>query len=163
MVKPPPLGADVMEVLERWRPTKWTESDLRILEPLLPTIRGWVERMGLPDADQTRRFLLAASAIAVWALRSFGNADPSVVFHPSNVEAWSMTVRADKSLQVAASYSQQTPCVGKGRERRGVAAAHPAGEQTCRRPPVRNSRRKGVPPRLPTARSGQPLPATVDR
>ena len=99
MVKPPPLGADVKEVLERWRPTKWTESDLLILEPLLPTIRGWVERMGLPDANQTRRFLLAASAIAVWALRSFGNADPSVVFHPSNVEAWSMTVRADKSLQ----------------------------------------------------------------
>ena len=88
-----------MEVLERWRPTKWTESDLRILEPLVPTIRGWVERMDLPDANQTRRFLLAASGIAVWALRSFGNADPSVVFHPSNVEAWSMTVRADKSLR----------------------------------------------------------------
>ena len=86
-------------MLERWRPTKWTESDLRILEPLVPTIRGWVERMDLPDANQTRRFLLAASGIAVWALRSFGNADPSVVFHPSNVEAWSMTVRADKSLR----------------------------------------------------------------
>ena len=88
-----------MEVLERWRPTKWTESDLRILEPLVPTIKGWVERMDLPDANQTRRFLLAASAIAVWALRSFGNADPTVVFHPSNVEAWSMTVCADKSLR----------------------------------------------------------------
>ena len=99
MVKPTPLEADVIQVLEQWRPTKWAESDLRILEPLMPTIRGWVERMDLPDADHTRNFLLAASAIAVWALRSFGNADPTVVFHPSNVEAWSMTVRADKSLR----------------------------------------------------------------
>ena len=98
-MKPPPLGADVIQVLERWRPTKWSQSDLRILEPLMPTIRGWVERMDLPDADHTRNFLLAASAIAVWALRSFGNADPTVVFHPSNVEAWSMTVRANKSLR----------------------------------------------------------------
>ena len=50
MVKPTPLGADVMEVLEQWRPTKWTESDLRILEPLVPTsAEVWVERM-----DETR-------------------------------------------------------------------------------------------------------------
>ena len=88
-----------MEVLERWRPINWSQSDLRTLEPLLPTIRGWVEQAKPGNAAKTRRFLLAASAIAVWALRSFGNADPSVVFHPSNVEAWSMTVRADKSLR----------------------------------------------------------------
>ncbi len=52
MVKPPPLGADVIQVLEQWRPTNWDDSDVRTLEPLLPTIRGWVERMDLPDANQ---------------------------------------------------------------------------------------------------------------
>ena len=90
---------EAMGVLEQWRPINWDDSDVQTLEPLLPTIRGWVERMDLPDAAKTRRFLLAAAGMAVWAYQSFGNIDPTVVFHPSNVEAWSMTVRADKSLR----------------------------------------------------------------
>ena len=99
MVKPAPLGADVKDLLERWRPTNWDDSDMRTLEPLLPTIRGWVEQAKPGNADQTRRFLLAASGIAVWAYQSFGNIDPTVVFHPSNVEQWSIEVCADRSMR----------------------------------------------------------------
>ena len=99
MVKHTNCPPDVTEVLERWRPANWNEGDLQILGPILPTIRGWVKQMNLHDAHQTRRFLLAASGVAVWAVRSFGNADPTVVFHPLNVEAWTMTVRRDKSLR----------------------------------------------------------------
>ena len=63
-------------VLEQWRPINWSQSDLRTLEPLLPTIRGWIEQAKPGTAAKTRRFLLAASGMAVWAYRSFGNIDP---------------------------------------------------------------------------------------
>ena len=99
MVKHPDLPADVIEALEQWRPANWNETDLRILEPLLPTVRGWVKQIDLHNAHQTRRLLLAASGMVVWAVRSFGNADPTVVFHPSNVETWTMTVCTDRSLR----------------------------------------------------------------
>ena len=96
MVKPVP---EVVAVLERWRPATWNERDLQTLEPLLPTVRGWVKQMDLSNAHKTRGLLRAASGIAVWALRSFGNADPTVVFHSSNIETWTMTVRTDKSIR----------------------------------------------------------------
>ena len=86
-------------VLEQWRPINWSQSDLRTLEPLLPTIRGWVEQAKPGTAAKTRRFLLAASGMAVWAYRSFGNIDPTVVFHPSNVEQWAIEVCADRSMR----------------------------------------------------------------
>ena len=93
------LAPEVVATLERWRPTTWSEGDLRTLEPLLPTIRGWVTQMAPPDARRAARFLRAASGIAVWAYQSFGNTDPSVVFHSSNVEEWAMTVCTDRSLR----------------------------------------------------------------
>ena len=96
MVKPVP---EVVAVLEQWRPATWNERDLQTLEPLLPTVRGWVKQMDLSNAHKTRGLLRAASGIAVWALRSFGNADPTVVFHSSNIETWTMTVRTDKSIR----------------------------------------------------------------
>ena len=86
-------------MLERWRPIKWSESNLRILEPLLPTVRSWVEQAKPGTATKARRFLLAASGMAVWAYQSFGNIDPTVVFHPSNVEQWTMGVCVDRSLR----------------------------------------------------------------
>jgi len=36
---------------------------------------------------------------SVGALRSFGNTDPTVVFHPSNIEQWTMSVCADRSMR----------------------------------------------------------------
>ncbi|MDE0233981.1 MAG: hypothetical protein OXM62_03135 [bacterium] len=95
----PVVTSDVTDVLERWRPANWNKSDLRTLEALLPAVRGWVRQTEPSDAAKTRRLLLAASGIAVWALRSFGNTDPTVVFHPSNIEAWTMTVCSDKSMR----------------------------------------------------------------
>ena len=65
MVKPVP---EVVAVLERWRPATWNERDLQTLEPLLPTVRGWVKQMDLSNAHKTRGLLRAASGIAVWAL-----------------------------------------------------------------------------------------------
>ena len=88
-----------MAALEQWRPINWSQSDLRTLEPLMPTIRGWVEQAKPGTAAKTRRFLLAASGMAVWAYRSFGNIDPTVVFHPSNIEQWSIEVCADRSMR----------------------------------------------------------------
>ena len=77
----------------------WSQSDLRTLEPLLPTIRGWVEQAKPGTAAKTRRFLLAAAGMAVWAYQSFGNIDPTVVFHISNVEQWAIEVCADRSMR----------------------------------------------------------------
>ena len=99
MVKHNPLPGEVAEVLERWRPSNWDDFDVRTLEPLLPTIRGWVEQAKPGTAAKARQFLLAASGMAVWAYPSFGNTDPTVVFHPSNVEQWTMTVCADRSMR----------------------------------------------------------------
>ena len=100
MQRGPVLSQSVPEaVLEQWRPINWSQSDLRTLEPLLPTIRGWVEQAKPGTAAKTRRFLLAASGMAVWAYRSFGNIDPTVVFHCSNIEQWSIEVCADRSMR----------------------------------------------------------------
>ena len=93
------LAPEVVATLERWRPTTWSEGDLRTLEPLLPTLRGWVQQLQPRDAKQAAQYLRAASGIVVWAYQSFGNTDPTVVFHPSNVEAWTMTVCADRSMR----------------------------------------------------------------
>ena len=90
---------EVVPTLEQWRPINWSQSDLRTLEPLLPTIRGWVEQAKPGTAAKTRRFLLAAAGMAVWAYQSFGNIDPTVVFHPSNVETWAFEVCADRSMR----------------------------------------------------------------
>ena len=95
----PVLAPDVKEMLNQWRPTTWDDFDVWILDPLLPTIRGWVEQAKPGNAVQTRGFLLAASGMAVWAYQSFGNIDQTVVFHPSNIEQWTMTVCADRSMR----------------------------------------------------------------
>jgi hypothetical protein len=86
-------------MLQRWRPTTWHERDLQALEPLLPTIRGWVRQIEARDATQAAQFLRAASGIAVWAHRTLGNIDATVVFHPSNVEEWTMKTCADRSMR----------------------------------------------------------------
>lgn len=84
------LPGDVIEVLERWRPTKWTPQSLKVLEPLLPTIRQWVTAVPPRDAKQAQRFLGATAEIAVWAHRTLGTVDPDLVLTPENVEYFSM-------------------------------------------------------------------------
>ena len=95
----PVLAPDVIEMLNQWRPTTWDDFDVWTLEPLLPTIRGWVEQVKPGTAAKTRQFLLAASGMAMWAYQSFGNIDPTVVFHPSNIEQWAIGVCADRSMR----------------------------------------------------------------
>ena len=146
-----PLPAEVAEVLEHWRPTKWSENDRRILEPLLPTIRTWVQQMDLFNAHKTRGLLRAASGMVVWSMRSFGNADPTVVFHPSNVETWTMTVqkltsrwggdKLTRGILRSLSVGLSIPTVGplppsKWENNRSPDHTHPVEERT-------------VPPRLP--------------
>ena len=48
-----------------------------------PPSAVWVEQAKPGTAAKARQFLLAASGMAVWAYQSFGNTDPTVVFHPS--------------------------------------------------------------------------------
>lgn len=112
-MKHPRGPADATAALERWRPAGWTRSDLRILEPLLPAVRSWVQQTEPRDAAKTRRLLLAASGMAVWAFRSFGNVDPSVVFHPSNIEAWTMTVCSNKSIRWRETTRSRLRAVGR--------------------------------------------------
>ena len=84
MVKRPPvpLAPDVIEMLNQWRPTTWDDFDVWTLEPLLPTIRGWVEQVKPGTAAKTRQFLLAASGMAivglsvVWQHRPDGGVPP---------------------------------------------------------------------------------------
>lgn len=99
MVSVSGLGMDVVEVLDRWRPTNWPARDLEALEPLLPMVREWVTLVSPVDAQRTRRALRAAAGLAVWADRSLGTTDPAVVFNPDNVEYWSMTVMAARSAR----------------------------------------------------------------
>ena len=122
-------------MLERWRPIKWSESNLRILEPLLPTVRSWVEQAKPGTATKARRFLLAASGMAVWAYQSFGNIDPTVVFHPSNVETWAMGVCVDRSLRWRESTRSRLRTLGQVVNPDGWPAATPkVGRQPIAQP-----------------------------
>ena len=136
---PVPLAPDVKEMLNRWRPTTWDDFDVWTLEPLLPTIRGWVEQAKPGTAAKTRQFLLAASGMAMWAYQSFGNIDPTVVFHPSNIEQWAIEVCADRSMRWRGSYPEQAPHPGTGRQPRRVSVADAEGGQTTDRPTVHHT------------------------
>lgn len=98
MNQAPPPAPDVKEALERWRPTTWTDAEVRILDPLLPILRQWVEKVKPADAHRAVRYLRTAAQIAVWASQTLGTTDPTVVLHPQNVEHWSMTVNNDMPL-----------------------------------------------------------------
>lgn len=94
-----PLTPDVQALLEEWRPTNCSERDARRLEPLLPAVRSWVELVPLRDVKQASGYMRAAAGIAVWAHRSLGTTDPEVVLDPRNVELYSMTVSAHRSIR----------------------------------------------------------------
>ena len=84
-------------MVQNWRPTNWSEGDLRTLEPLLPTIRKWVTAVPPRDATQAQRFLGAVAGIAVWAHRMLGTVDRDIVLTPENVEYWSMSQNPQRS------------------------------------------------------------------
>ena len=94
----PPLAPDVKKALEEWRPTNWTDAEVQTLEPLLPVLRSWVEKVNPRDAHRAVRYLRAAAGMAVWAFQALATTDPTVVLHPNNVENWSMTVNAHKPV-----------------------------------------------------------------
>ena len=84
-------------MVEQWRPTNWSEGDLRTLEPLLPTIRKWITAVPPRDATQAQRFLGAGAGIAVWAHRMLGTVDRDIVLTPENVEYFSMSQNPHRS------------------------------------------------------------------
>ena len=90
---------EVQAVVEEWRPTDWSERDLRTLERLLPAVRSWVEQSNPHDARQAAWYMSSAAGIARWAHGSLGTFDPAVVLHPRNVELYSMTVCAHRSIR----------------------------------------------------------------
>ena len=94
-----PLAPDVQAVVERWKPTNWTQEDLQALEPLLPTVRQWVTAVPPRDTKHAQRFLRPAASLALWAYRELQVTDPILVLHPSNVEYWSMTVNDHRSAR----------------------------------------------------------------
>ena len=98
MVKRAPvLAPDVTRVLERWQPVGWTDDDLRVLEPLMGTVRSWVAAAGPKNPEQARWFLRCTAGLAVWASRSLGTSDVRTVLNPNNVEYWTMTVNAHRA------------------------------------------------------------------
>ena len=139
MVKPAPLGADVKQVLKRWRPANWDDFDLWTLEPLLPIIRGWVEQAKPGTAPKTRQFLLAASGMAVWAYQSFGNIDPTVVLNPSNIEQWTIEVCADRSMRWREVTRSRLRTLGQVVNPDGFPAPTRESGQTTDRPTVHHS------------------------
>ena len=90
---------EVQAVVEEWRPTDWSERDLRTLDRLLPAIRSWVEQSNPHDARQAAWYMSSAAGIARWAYGSLGTFDAAVVLHPRNVELYSMTVCAHRSIR----------------------------------------------------------------
>ncbi len=91
-----PLAPEVAAEVERWYPTGWSDTDLRALEPLLPTIRSWVAKAAPRNLYAAWRLLRATAAMAVWADRSLGTVDVRTVLHPINIDRWSMLHNADK-------------------------------------------------------------------
>ena len=93
----PVLSSDVTRVLDRWCPDGWSERDLRALESIRGTVREWVVKAAPENPHVARRLLRTTAMLAVWAYRTWGTTDPSVVLDPRNVEHWVMSVNADRS------------------------------------------------------------------
>ena len=93
----PVLSSDVTRVLDRWCPDGWSERDLRALESIRGTVREWVVKAAPGNPHVARRLLRTTAMLAVWAYRTWGTTDPSVVLDPRNVEHWVMSVNADRS------------------------------------------------------------------
>ena len=94
----PVLAADVTRVLDRWRPTGWSDDDLQALEPLMGTVSGWVAAAGPKNPERARWFLRCTAGLAVWASRSLGTSDVRTVLHPTNVDYWSMKVNSHRTM-----------------------------------------------------------------
>ncbi|MDE0231077.1 MAG: hypothetical protein OXI56_01310 [bacterium] len=94
-----PLVPEVQAKVISWRPANSTEADLGAVEPLLPTVRAWVELARPREVRQAARYMRAAVGIAEWADRSLGTLDPTVVLDPRNVEYWSMKLNSHQSVR----------------------------------------------------------------
>lgn len=83
-------------MLERWRPTNWEATDVRTLEPMLPSVRDWVAAAEPSSAKRARHMLVLTARFVVWARRMLGTTDVRSVFYPDNVEFFSMVVNAHR-------------------------------------------------------------------
>lgn len=135
----PHLAPKVTEALERWRPSKWDNYDVWTLEPLLPTIRGWVEQAKPGNADQTRRFLLPAAGIAVMGSAVVWQHRPDRGVPPlkhRTVDHVSLRGQVD---EVAANHPEQTPRSRTDRQSRRVAPSRTESGPATDRPTVHHA------------------------
>ena len=93
----PVLEADVALVVEGWLPTGWSDSDLRTLDPLMPTVRAWVAEAAPPGVTGAQRLIRATAQMVVWAQWALGAVDVRTVLHPDNINHWTMSVNAHKT------------------------------------------------------------------
>ena len=110
----PVVDAEVTEVLGRWRPQRFEDSDLRALGPLKPRVREWVTAATPPNANRTRLLLRATSQITIWAKRALGTVDVRVVLHPDNIEHFVMVVNAHQSASWRGNARGALRTVGAG-------------------------------------------------
>lgn len=97
MKRSPALTHDVTRVLDRWHPEGWVESDLRALDAVRPTVRDWVVKAAPRNPHVARRLLRTTALLSVWAYRTWGTTDVTVVLDPRNVEHWVMGVNSHRS------------------------------------------------------------------
>ena len=119
MNRPLPLLSNVTRVLDGWCPVGWSDDDLRLLESLWGTVRGWVTQAAPRNPSVARRLLRSTALLAVWAHRTLGTTDVRTVLDPRNVEYWVMKVNSHRS----ASWRETT----RGALRTVGRAANPAG------------------------------------
>lgn len=87
----------VSAVLESWRPAGLDHDDLAAAAAVLPSVRVWVAAAAPRDPLSARTMLWASTRLAVWAYRTLGSVDVSVVLSPHNIQHWTMHVQAHMS------------------------------------------------------------------
>ncbi len=141
MVNANALRADVTRMLERWQPTGWEAVDVRLLEPLISSVREWVAAAEPSNPNRARHMLSATALMVVWAKRNLGTTDVGSVLHPENVELFSMVVNKHRPAMWRESTRGVLRTVGRAANpywppppsitgRRPIAAPYTRSEET---------------------------------
>ncbi|MDE0352057.1 MAG: hypothetical protein OXM57_05160 [bacterium] len=154
------LAPDVERVLETWQPHGWAETDRRLLEPLMDTVRGWVSAAGPENAERARWQLRCTASLVVWVYRHLGTCDVRTVLHPANVEHWTMEVNSHRSgtwrdnarsaLRAVgrAANPREWPSPSRQVGRTGIATPYTAKEELAFRRAAKLPGRQNRPERL---------------
>ena len=85
------------ETLQGWLPLGLRAANPASVAAAMPHVRVWVGSMQPVSRSQARRLLWAAAGLAVWIHEKLGTADPRIVWHPRNIEAYIAAVGDDRS------------------------------------------------------------------